>query len=479
MSKSLIKNAGFNVAYKLMDALFPLVSAAYLARVLLPAGIGEVSFAQTIASYFVLIASLGIPSYGVREIAKAKDQTALNKAFSELLILNAISTLFALLLYSMFLFSIKDDPSFIVHLVFALLVFLNFFNLDWLFSGKEEYVFIACRSMAIKIIMLGFIFMFVRSPSDTAVYALLLCFGVAGNYLLNLFKLKKIVSVTIRNIEIVKHVKPVLLLFSTGIIGILYSKIDITMLGMMSSQESVGFYSNGQSILNTVLQLLTATTAVFLPRLSTLFASNPKKITELIEKGLKVLLFTGIPLMIGLILVSYDGVVVLFGDSFSPSACVVVLLSPLLLIKGVGDLMCYQVLLAAGKEKFFLFTGVFALLANVVLNYFFIPLYYQNGAAVASVVSELIVNTPLFFLSLRYIKPKISVKFLLSTTLSAFLMVFPSVLLFNVVDNSLLRLPLIIFMSVFVYCIGVSLSKNEVFYYLLFSLKKKIKSLHK
>ena len=72
MSKhdGLFQNSVYNVIYKLLDALFPLVSAAYLGRVLMSDGVGKVAYAQNIAQYFVLAASLGIPNYGIREIAR-------------------------------------------------------------------------------------------------------------------------------------------------------------------------------------------------------------------------------------------------------------------------------------------------------------------------------------------------------------------------------------------------------------------------
>ena len=72
MSKhdGLFQNSVYNVIYKLLDALFPLVSAAYLGRVLMSDGVGKVAYAQNIVQYFVLAASLGIPNYGIREIAR-------------------------------------------------------------------------------------------------------------------------------------------------------------------------------------------------------------------------------------------------------------------------------------------------------------------------------------------------------------------------------------------------------------------------
>ena len=83
--KSLIKNAIFNFLYKLLSVLFPLVIVAYASRILKASGIGVVSSAQNIVTYFSTFAALGIPSYGVRAISQnKKNLDDKNKTFSEL-----------------------------------------------------------------------------------------------------------------------------------------------------------------------------------------------------------------------------------------------------------------------------------------------------------------------------------------------------------------------------------------------------------
>ena len=67
MQKSLTKNSIYNVIYTIANILFPFATSIYVSRILLPAGVGKVASAQNIVSYFVTLAALGLPSYGVRE----------------------------------------------------------------------------------------------------------------------------------------------------------------------------------------------------------------------------------------------------------------------------------------------------------------------------------------------------------------------------------------------------------------------------
>ena len=73
MSKSIKKNYIFNVAYQILTIITPLITAPYLSRVLQPDGVGSVSFAESIMSYFSLVAVMGIATYGQREISYVRD----------------------------------------------------------------------------------------------------------------------------------------------------------------------------------------------------------------------------------------------------------------------------------------------------------------------------------------------------------------------------------------------------------------------
>lgn len=272
--KSLSTNAMFNVAYQLLNVLFPLVTSMYISRVLLPSGVGNIAFAQNIASYFVLIASLGVPGYGVREIAQASNERDRNRIFNELFVLNGLMTLIASVLYLILCLFCFSDSELALHLIFGLLILLNMFNFDWLYQGMENYVFIAVRNAATKVIALVAMLIFVKQAEDINVYAVILCLGTAGNYLLNVIKAGEYISFSFMGIRPLRHVKAIAVIFAASIASELYARVDITMLGALGLSDATGFYSNGQRIVMIALQLLVAVTTVFLPRLSRLYQED-------------------------------------------------------------------------------------------------------------------------------------------------------------------------------------------------------------
>lgn len=71
--KSLKKNAIYTFIKALMNIIFPIISFPYASRVLMPEGIGKVNFANSIIDYFIIIASIGITTYAVREASQIRD----------------------------------------------------------------------------------------------------------------------------------------------------------------------------------------------------------------------------------------------------------------------------------------------------------------------------------------------------------------------------------------------------------------------
>lgn len=393
--KSLFKNSLYNIIYKLFMMAFPLVSSAYVSRILLPAGVGKVAYAQNIASYFITVAGLGVGSYGVREIGKnQKNRSRYSKTVVELLIITLISTLICSVIYYGM---IRSFPYFqsnrTLYYAVGIQLILTAANVDWFYQGMEEYGYITARSLIIKILTLVGIFVFVKNKNDLVPYALLSSIALAGNNIINVIHLKKyLVKFDINKIELKQHIKPLLVLLSTGFAVELYTKLDTTTLGIFTSEACVGYYNYATKITSIVVNLAASVSTILLPRFSLYIEQNRlNQLKKTIENAQSVILFIAIPSVIGIIIMAKDIIVFLFGDAFIPAATTVQILAVLVIIKSIGNLYGVQVLVAFGKEKTLFCTTVLGAISNVIMNIALIPVLQQNGAAIASVLSELAV----------------------------------------------------------------------------------------
>lgn len=424
--KSIAKNVVFNVAYKLLNILFPLITSAYLSRILGPVYLGKVSYAQSIISYFLVFASLGISTYGVREIAKAENNIGnKNKIFSELFLLNFISSAICSVLYIIAVSTLSHFHADIwLYLSTGLTLYMNIFNVDWFYSGQEEYVYITIRSFIIKLISVVFIFAFVKNQGDYIVYAFITSLATTGNYIPNIINLRKRVCLRFSNLEIKRHIKSVFILLVTVLATDLYNQVDVTMLGVYRSDAEVGYYTNGIKLIRVIYSITTAISATTIPRMSQYYKSA--KFDEyrlLFWKTMNIVLMIAIPAVAGLLLFSDTIVYMLFGSQFGPTVNVVNALAVMIAVITVSYLTGSVVLTSTNNEKYLLIATVFGCLVNIGMNALLIPGVGIIGAALASAIAELTVAFLHIKFGYKYIKSKIPYKNLSSILTATIVMV--------------------------------------------------------
>lgn len=476
MQKSLTKNSIYNVIYTVANILFPFLTSIYVSRILLPVGVGRVASAQNIASYFVTIAALGLPSYGVREFAKVREKECeRNKLFTELLLLNVISTSFAVIGFFVLVFANGGfDGEWLLYAACGLAIFFNYLNIDWMYQGLEEYGYITGRSLLIKTLSFLSLIIFVKGRQDYVLYALISSLATGGNYIFNVVHAHKFVKLTFSDIQLKRHLKPVLLIACIIFLSSIYHKIDITMLNVMASDEAVGFYSYAQKTVNIVLTMSNAVTAALLPRLSYNFDNDKDGFYKLLNKGFQVLCTMAFPLCAGLTLVAPQAVRLLYGEAFAPTTLTIRLMCPLILIKGFGDLFCYQLVYSTKNEKIILPASASASVINIIVNALLIPTFLQNGAVVASVISEFVTNAVQFVYMKKKIKFKLGMKTLFKVLLSTILMTFCVILVMNLKLSNTVGLFIEVLCGGLIYLIASIALKNEMVFEILQKVKRKI-----
>jgi O-antigen/teichoic acid export membrane protein len=181
---SLKRNFIYNFSLNIINILFPLITSPYISRVLGANNLGKYNFSLSFSNWFLIFATFGTTTYGVREIAKVRDnKKILDKTFSEIFFINFIATLITLLVYIIIIFlNAKTNKEILLFLVSALSIFLNLFCIDWLYMGLEDFKIITLRSLLIKLICLVSIFIFIKQRNDYVIYALIsvLAFGFAN-----------------------------------------------------------------------------------------------------------------------------------------------------------------------------------------------------------------------------------------------------------------------------------------------------------
>ena len=79
--KSIKKNYMYNLIYQILTLITPFITTPYLSRVLGANGVGTYSYIDSVCSYFVLFATLGLTTFGQREVSYVQDDRKKEQLF--------------------------------------------------------------------------------------------------------------------------------------------------------------------------------------------------------------------------------------------------------------------------------------------------------------------------------------------------------------------------------------------------------------
>lgn len=391
-NKSLSINAILNSLQTLLNLIFPLITFPYVSRVLSVNGMGKYNFANSIVSYFVLIAGLGISRYAVREGAKIRENKVLFSEFaSRIFSINLCSTIISYILLFVTLLvvtSLQDCVEAI--LIFSVQIFFTTLGVDWLYIIYEEYGYITFRNILFKIISIILLFIFVRHSNDYLNYAAITTFASVGSYILNFFHAKKICRIRlVWNFNWGAYLVPILTIFGTMVAVTIYVSSDITMLGFLKNNYVVGIYSISSKIYGMVGPMLSATMAVTIPRLAMLMGRGIlKEYKELFEKLLQSMIVIVLPAVVGLIITARNIILIIAGKEYLRSTSSLRILSIALFFGTINTIFVECVLIPAKRERATLITAIIAAITNLSLNFVLIPLFSERGTAMTTVIAE-------------------------------------------------------------------------------------------
>jgi O-antigen/teichoic acid export membrane protein len=440
-----------------------------VARVILPTGIGEVTFVESICRYIILFSALGIPIYGVREISKVKNEKdKLNKLFTELIIIHFIITI---LISSIFTASIYFIPLLYEDVEFyflgLFLILSNVFIIEWYFQGIGQFKFITIRNLIVKSILTIFVFVIVKDKNDVVTYFFLIVTTSIINAVVNFIHALRTVEIVfpINIIELKKHFKPLFYIFSSIAFISIYTLLDTIMLGFMTNDRIVGLYSTGLKVSRIPMMFIGALGVVLIPKLSEYFHQNRlEDFIFLINKSINFVITFSFPILFLTFSLS-DSIVVSFaGPSFIEAGSVLKILSVLSLLVGLSNIFGLQILTPMGKDKYLTYSVLIGMIISLLLNLFLIPVYKEKGAAISNIIAETSVTIATIFFANKFIKLIIDWKFVFKTIIFS----IPFLFIPNFVSKYLSNNVFIIFLTfvlsgIYFLSIQLFVVKNQLF----------------
>ena len=476
--KSMKKNYLYNLVFTVMNMIFPLITAPYLSQVLGAESIGKVNYATSIVTWFILFASFGIPRYGIREIARNReDKKELSNAFWNLISIQLMFSLVAIIVYIFIILNVsKFNGDINLYLVMVLMIVLNVFSIDWFYQGIEEYGYITKRNVIFKLISIVLIFLVIKEKEHYIFYAGINIFALSFNNILNYLNIKKYVDKKVYKYKIKFYLSELKFYFMTTLVLALYTQLDQVMIGSISTKD-LAFYLRGKMILGVGFSVVNSLTAIFIPRVAYLVENNYVGYKEIIEKSINYIYLLALPCMMGIFLLAEEIMLFLGGVEFIEAKYALYIMCFIILTSSLGGWQVNQILLPHKKEKLAFKLQAMTAIVSVSLNIILIPKYSYSGAAIAWFIAEVILVVAEAIVIKKEIK-EIKVNYVNKSCrkylIAVFTMGVSVVVVKSLIQSNLVVLLLSISIGVLVYFGVIILLKEEIIYNMFLAFKSKL-----
>lgn len=386
--RSVRSNMIYNSVFQILIYAIPLITTPYVSRVLGADHVGQYSYALSIVTYFTLVATLGSTTHGQRIVAYSRDNRArLSEVFWNTVFFRIITTIVAIVLYLAFI-AITDGIS-----LLGIIVVLNTLNvaldISWYYQGIEDFRQTVIRGLFVKLVGLIGIFAFVKSPSDTWLYALILLGSTLLGSLSLWIRIPKLVERP-KTIKPFDDFKDIFLVFLPTIATQVYLVLDKSMIGWITrSDYENGCYDQAEKLIRVALILISSVSTVILPRVANLFSQNRvDDAREYVYKAYRVVMMVAVPLFFGVLECAPILIPVYLGTGYEMSVLLMKIFSWLLIAVSLASITGLAYLVPTKQQNIYTISVTVAAGANLVMNMIMIPRIGAYGAAIASIVAE-------------------------------------------------------------------------------------------
>lgn len=388
-----IKNYLYNISYQLLAIIVPLITSAYVARVLSPEGVGANAFTGSIIQYFMLIASMGIAYYGNRQIAYVRENPQkMAVTFWSIQIVKTLMTLLAYIAFEIFMLFYTRQQGYMWAQSINLIGVA--FDISWFYEGIEDFKVTVLKNSFVKIVSMIAIFVFIKNPSDVLLYIVVLALStLLGNLTLWPNIVRDLPKVDVKVLNPWKHFLPMFSLFIPQIATQIYVQLNKTMLGAMVNEAASGYYQYSDNLVKLILALVTATGTVMLPHVANAVAKgNMHKVNDMLYKSFNFVSAVAYPMMFGLAGISLTLATKYYGANYQPVGPAMLIESIVILMIAWSNVIGVQYLLPLNKNKEFTISVTLGAIVNLILNIPLIKNWGLYGAMWSTVISEMAVT---------------------------------------------------------------------------------------
>jgi O-antigen/teichoic acid export membrane protein len=443
----LAKNMGMLIIAQIIVYALGLVISMYTTRYLGPEGKGILANAFNLTIILSILGDLGLISLMIREVSR--DIGLVDKYLSNIMFIKFFLSFLILGATGLTLFFVKCDwVTSVVIYIMALSVIMGSFNgiLFAIFQANEKMEYLSLSMVINSVLMFVGTFLCIFYELSVIYFAFLY---LISNFLIFVyFLIVYIWNFSIPRVSIdAGFSKEIMItalpLAMASIASLIAFRIDTFMLWVIKGMIAVGYYSTAYNTMEVFLFIPGAFATAIFPIFSSLYVSSKDSLKIFYQKSFKYLMILSLPLALGITILAQPIVLLLYHSSFQPSILILQILIwsiPIIFLNYILS----TIMPAMNREKLLVKITFMAMIFNIILNLIIIPVYSYVGAAVVTILTELLIFISCLYILNKtfhkiylhhyFIKPAIASTtmaiFLIFLKLNLFIMIFLSIILY-------------------------------------------------
>jgi O-antigen/teichoic acid export membrane protein len=218
-----------------------------------------------------------------------------------------------------------------------------------------------------------------------------------------IFKFIDLKKVSLQNIDIKKHIKPLSYLFLTIFFISIYLQLDTVILGFFTDSESVGYYSSALKLNKLIIAVFAAISAAMFPKMMNLLQEGKvEQFNNMIQNCFYIIISLSLPTAMLVYLCAPEIVQILFGSNFERAILPLQITSPIIVIVSLSTIFGFQILSALSKDKHILISAMLGTIVSILFSILLIQQYKENGEAFIIFLTEITVCASFIYYSRKH-----------------------------------------------------------------------------
>jgi O-antigen/teichoic acid export membrane protein len=400
----ILKNSFAPMVTQLANRLVDLAFAIVVARVLGPATVGEYAFAVVLIGYFQIFTDFGLGTLLTREVAQ-------NRSRAREYLANIIGLRLALVAASLpVLASVVALYWSAFDLTTAGALTIAFFALGLIpgaLSASYSAVFYAYEKMEYPAMLTSIATLLRVALGLAAVFSGL---GIAGLGAASLV-VNLVTALIFWRLLATTFFRPTwrfdwaaarrlwflsFPLMINNFLSSVFFRIDVLLLKPMQGDAATGYYTTAYKFIDGLNIIPSFFTLAVFPIFSRYAVTSTSSLRFGFERSLKLLLIISLPITVLTTLLAGPIILLLFGEEFRPAIIALQILIWFLPFSYINSITHY-VLIALNRQRYLTFAFIIGVAFNIAANLVVIPGFSYPGAALVTVLSEVVLLLPFFF----------------------------------------------------------------------------------